>query len=158
MLHFTNDGEHVRPFTTLDEMHHTIIRNWNSVVTPADKVYHLGDVTFQYNGLFSEIMSQLNGHKRLLVGNHDKLQNPNLFRWFDKVDLWRGFRDGNFTCSHIPLRLDSLRDGAFNVHGHTHERVLTDPHYINVCVEQTDYTPVSMDWIKSTIQQRLTLC
>lgn len=34
-----------RPFLTLDEMHETIINNWNSVVDKTDDVYILGDFT-----------------------------------------------------------------------------------------------------------------
>jgi calcineurin-like phosphoesterase family protein len=34
-----------------------------------------------------------------------------------------------------------------NVHGHIHARRINDPRYINVCVEQINYTPVSYDWL-----------
>ena len=32
-----------RPFSTLEEMHDTIVENWNSVVKKDDEVYILGD-------------------------------------------------------------------------------------------------------------------
>lgn len=148
ILKFTDkDGKRIRPFSCLEEMHEYMIEKWNSVVRPQDYIYHLGDVTFQYNGLFNSIMSRLNGRKRLIVGNHDKLMNPNLFRWFEKAELWKGFKDPGFTCSHIPLMLTSLRDGTHNVHGHVHQNSLPDKHYINVCVEVRDYTPVHIDEI-----------
>ena len=155
ILKFYKDNEKtekLRPFKTLKEMDETIIKNWNSVVGDNDYVYHLGDVTFQYNGLFNEIMSQLKGRKRMILGNHDKIWNPNLMRWFEKCELWKGFKEHNFTCTHIPARLDSLRDGKFNVHGHTHARNLNDPSYINVCVEVRNYTPVHLDTIIKEIE------
>jgi calcineurin-like phosphoesterase family protein len=34
-----------------------------------------------------------------------------------------------------------------NVHGHIHARRINDPRYINICVEQINYTPVSYDWL-----------
>jgi calcineurin-like phosphoesterase family protein len=99
-------------------------------------------------------MSRLNGQKRLIIGNHDKVKQPELLQWFDKVMLWHGFKEGNFTATHIPARLDSLRDGKFNVHGHTHANCLDDTHYINVSVEGRNYTPVHYDQILKEIKER----
>ena len=148
ILKFTDDaGVKIRPFASIEEMHEVMIERWNSVVKPQDKVYHLGDVTFRYGGEFTNLMSRLRGHKRLIVGNHDKIWDPNLIRSFDKVDLWKGFKDFNFTASHFPLNLDTLRDGAFNVHGHVHANSLKDKNYINVSVEVRNYTPVNIDEI-----------
>ena len=153
MLKFVDrQGKRIRPFNSLEDMHELIIKNWNSVVKHDDYVYHLGDVTFQYHGAFNNLMHRLNGDKRLIVGNHDKLKQPGLMGHFSKVMLWHGFKEENFTAVHIPLMLSSLRDGAFCVHGHTHERKLDDPHYINVCVETRNYTPVHMDTILKEIK------
>lgn len=155
ILKFFRDDEQkvkLRDFPSCREMDEHMIKQWNSVVGVNDYVYHLGDVTFQYNGLFNEIMSQLKGKKRLIIGNHDKIWNPNLIRWFEKADLWKGFKEENFTATHIPQRLSSLRDGAFNVHAHIHANKMDDPHYINVCVEVRDYTPVHLDTILREIK------
>ncbi len=151
----TNEGLPLRNFASCKEMDEYMIRCWNSKIKPQDKVYHLGDVTFQYNGLFNEIMSQLNGHKRLIVGNHDKL-NPSLMRWFDKVELWTGgkFKKHGFVASHIPLREDQMRGGEFNVHGHLHSNLIKNPRYVSVCVEQIDYTPVHLDELKVEFEKR----
>lgn len=144
-------------YSSVEEMHEDMVKKWNSVVKQGDKVYHLGDVTFCYDRPFKELMSRLNGSKRLILGNHDKVKGTVLLDYFDKLELWYGFhfkgeKKLNFTCSHIPVRLESLRDGNFNVHGHTHQNVLEDPHYINVCVEQIDYTPVHLDEILEVIR------
>ncbi len=155
MLKFKrDDGTPVRDFKDTFEMDETMVQNWNSVVKDNDYVYHLGDVTFRYDGYFNNIMSRLKGKKRMLVGNHDKLQNPNLFRWFEKVEYWKGFPKENFTITHVPHIIDKIRDGEFNVHGHTHQTNEPDPRHINVCVEVRDYTPVHMDTILEEIKQR----
>lgn len=152
ILTFKDDaGELIRKFPSIEDMHEYMVEKWNSVVKDNDYVYHLGDVTFQYNGKFNVLMRRLNGDKRLVVGNHDKLFNPALAANFAKMSLWKGFKEGNFTCSHIPQRLEKLRDGAFNVHGHTHQNNEKDPHYINVSVEVRDYTPVHYDTILEEI-------
>jgi calcineurin-like phosphoesterase family protein len=146
-------GHKVRPFQDVKEMNEYMIKKWNSVVKDNDNVYHLGDVTFDYGKEFNQLMSRLKGRKRLILGNHDKIKGTNLLDWFEKVDLWKGFKEHNFTASHIPLMLQSLRDGAYNVHGHVHQNSLNNPNYINVSVEVRDYTPVNIDEISEEIKR-----
>lgn len=150
MLKFTYEDEkgkrqRVRPFDSVKEMHEYMIDKWNSVVDHNDYVYHLGDVTFDYGKDFNNLMSRLAGRKRLILGNHDKIKGTNLTDWFEKVELWHGFKEYNFTAVHVPLMLTSLRDGAYCVHGHTHQNSLKNPNYINVSVEVRDYTPVHIE-------------
>lgn len=147
------DGKLTRPFASLEAMHETMVKNWNSVVKHEDNVYHLGDVSFRYGKEFNELMSRLNGRKRLILGNHDRIKGTDLMKWFEKVDLWKGFKEHNFTASHIPLMLQSLRDGAYNVHGHVHQNSLKNPNYINVSVEVRNYTPVHIDEIGEEIKR-----
>lgn len=146
------NGKRIRPFNSLEEMHEYMIEKWNSVVKDNDYVYHLGDVTFQYHGLFNNLMHRLKGKKRLIVGNHDKIWNPALINNFEKADLWKGFKENNFTASHMPLPLENLRDGAVCVHGHVHQNSLNKPGYINVSVEVRNYTPVHIDEIGKEIR------
>lgn len=154
-LTFRNDsGELIRPFSSVDEMNERIVDGWNSVVRDGDLIYLLGDVTFDYSEKFDALMSRLHGSKRLILGNHDEIKGTSLLKHFKKASLWRIFKEYDFACSHVPLRLDELRKVRFNVHGHTHERVLDDPHYINVCVEQTNYVPMHLDAVQMIIRIR----
>jgi calcineurin-like phosphoesterase family protein len=154
ILRFLNgDGSRLRrEFESVEEMHETMIERWNAVVKHNDRVYHLGDVTFSYKQEFRGLMHRLNGKKRLILGNHDRVKGTVLLDYFERLELWRGFHEHDFTATHIPLRLDSLRDGRFNVHGHTHRGVMDDPHYINVCVEHRGYAPVHLDTILAEIR------
>lgn len=139
-----------RPFNDVVDMNETMIRKWNNVVGKNDYVYHLGDVFIGGNDKArSELLYALNGKLRLIVGNHDEalLMSPLLHKRFDKAMYWKGFAEGNFTATHVPHNLDRLRDGVFNVHGHIHNALEADDHYINVCVEHRNYTPVHMDQI-----------
>jgi calcineurin-like phosphoesterase family protein len=137
-----------RPFANAEIMNENLVKNWNSVVGKNDFVYHLGDVFIGGSERDqNELLYSLNGHKRLIVGNHDKLKSKVLQNGFDKIDLWKGFKEGDFTAVHIPLRLNNLRDGGFCVHGHIHTNLEEDIHYINVCVEHRNYTPVHLDQI-----------
>lgn len=153
ILKFTDGNDQcIRQFSSVEEMNEKMVDKWNSVVKDGDNVYHLGDVTFNYDKPFRALMSRLKGRKRLIMGNHDRIKGTVLLDYFEKVDLWKGFKDEDFTCSHIPLMLTSLRDGHFNVHGHIHQNDMDDPHYINVCVEKRNYTPVNMDTILEEIR------
>ena len=160
ILKFTDkDGNRIRPFNSLNEMHEIMIERWNSLVKDQDYVYHLGDVTFRYDGAFNNLMSRLKGRKRLIIGNHDKIWNPALQINFEKADLWKGFSEKNegvktgFTASHFPLPKNGLRDGSFNVHGHIHQNSSPEKHQINVSVEVRNYFPVHIDTIIEEINK-----
>lgn len=150
------DGNLIRPgFASVDEMNWHMVERWNSVVKPQDKVWHLGDVAFKTVDKAEQLdalLSKLHGHKRLLVGNHDNIKSPVIQKHFEKIELWKGFKDEGFTCSHIPLMLGSLRDGSVCVHGHIHQNMMKEKGYINMCVEVRDYTPVHMDALVKEVQ------
>lgn len=151
-LKFEDDSNHkIRPFSSVEEMNERMVDGWNSVVRDGDKIYHLGDVTFDYSDDFRLLMSRLRGSKRLILGNHDIIKGTNLISFFKKVSLWRLFKDENFVCTHVPLRPDQMRKVAFNVHGHIHEKTMAEPLYLNACVEPNNYLPISMEQIKEKI-------
>lgn len=144
-----------RPFATAEHMNEHMIEHWNKLVKPQDNVYHLGDVGMGFkgeDGKLAALLMRLNGHKRLIVGNHDNLKSPALQNNFEKIELWKGWKDEGFTCVHIPLEIAQLRDGDVCVHGHIHNNI-RDGRYINVCVEHTNYRPVHMDEIKTKIKK-----
>ncbi len=135
-------------------MNHALVRNWNSVVGKNDYVYHLGDVFLGGSERDqTELLHSLNGHKRLIVGNHDKLKSKVLLH-FEKIELWKGFKEGDFTAVHIPLPQRSLRDGSYCVHGHEHDNPPKDYHCLSVCVERRGYTPVHIDTLIQEIKEK----
>lgn len=144
-----DDGSPLRPFASLDEMHNIMIHNWNSVVRPCDTVYHLGDVVINRKWLW--IMEKLNGKKRLVRGNHDIFSTADFLKHFDEIYGVRAFPEKGVILSHIPLHPDSLDRWKYNIHGHTHSRVVKlpngspDKRYICVSVEHTNYAPVELD-------------
>jgi len=152
ILKFTNSktGELIRPgFKDLDHMNETIIDNWNKIITPEDKVYHLGDVYFGSQQKAELILSRLNGKKRLIVGNHDVIYGKGnvLQKYFQKIYMWRLFKEFDMCLTHVPIHQDSFRKVNYNVHGHIHEKESPGEQYINVCVEKTKYKPVPIEEI-----------
>ena len=133
-------------FKDVDHMNNVIIDNWNSVVKPEDKIYHLGDVYMGNQQKADELLSRLNGKKRLIVGNHDTIYGKGnvLHKHFQKIYMWRLFKEFNMVLTHVPIHRDSFRKVEYNTHGHIHEKDSYGKEYINVSVEKTDYTPVEI--------------
>lgn len=139
------NGKPVRPFDSVDEMDELMVDNWNRIVRPSDKVYHLGDVSMRKDRL--PIVERLNGKKSLIMGNHDIFMAKEYLRYFSNV---RGVKViDNHILTHLPV----VRSGRFvaNVHGHMHANVLPDMWYFNVCVEVRDYTPMPWGMVKELI-------
>lgn len=117
MLNFRNyDGTRMRPFDSIEELDELMIENWNKVVKPTDKVYHLGDV-FYKSGNPDSIAQRLNGDKVLILGNHDRRETKWYLKYFRDV---RGTHhiDGNYLLSHFPIHPDSKGRFVRNLHGH----------------------------------------
>lgn len=157
-----------RPFHDVKHMDNMMVDRWNSVVKPEDKVYHLGDVYFGSN----PPLDRLQGKKRLILGNHDNGKDQLLQRHFQKIEVWRMFKEFGLLLTHVPVHPASLErihrkqvwdNGSQkyeleeeiiplkNIHGHTH--LNAEPHgdkknYKCVCVELTDYTPVNIEELR----------
>lgn len=139
----------MRPFQTVEEMDETLVERWNKVVKPSDKIYHLGDVTM--NKKMLPIMSRLNGHKRLVRGNHDDAKTSAYLQYFDEVYATRKLDD--FLLSHIPVHPLSIGKSKANCHGHIHNNGNLGYPYINLCVEETNYTPLELSEVKKIAEQ-----
>jgi len=148
------DGSKARPFDSVEEMNEVMIQNWNRHIKEQDHIWHLGDIILGDRAKIPSILSRLKGKKRMLLGNHDQLKGNELMKFFQKIELWRIFKDHNFLCTHVPIHKGSFRKVAYNVHGHTHHGIVDDPAYINVCVEHTNYAPIHMDEILKEIRKR----
>lgn len=134
-----------------------MIERHNSVVRPQDKVYLLGDLTFTKKNM--HLIGRLNGDKILIKGNHDTLPLSEYLPYFRDIRGVHQF-DG-MILSHIPIHVDSLGRWGANVHGHLHTgRVKKafgtqiDERYICVCMEQINYTPISLEDVKKKIPYR----
>lgn len=147
-----------RPFANSDLMNECLLDNANQTVKWNDKFYWLGDT---YMGMSDDeahrLLVRMPGKKRLLLGNHDNPKSPALVNNFEKIQLWNGFwSDGiGFTAGHIPFPLEHLRDGKYMLHGHTHNHILSDNHYINNCVENIGYAPIHLDTVIEMIKKRM---
>ncbi len=141
----------LRPFSGHEEMDEFMVKAWNDVVRPQDKVYHLGDVVI--NRKFLSILSRLNGHKKLIRGNHDIFPIKDYLMYFEEVYATRLL--DHFIMSHIPLSETCLtaRYGV-NVHGHLHAHEIDSPLYLNVSVEKTNFAPIELPDVLQMIEAK----
>lgn len=147
----TADGEPLRVFNNVEHMNETMVENWNSVVNDGDIVYHLGDVYFGQGG---KVLPRLKGRKRLILGNHDTVKNQDILTNFQKILMWRMFPEFEILLTHVPVHTGSLEMKVrYNMHGHLHRNMVKnelgviDKRYINVCVENTNFTPIHLEQI-----------
>lgn len=145
-----DDGTPLRTFSCLTEMHVEMIDRWNRVVTPRDKVYHLGDVAMSHEGL--ALLNMLNGKKRLVRGNHDLFKTREYLAYFKEIYGVRQL-DG-YWMTHVPMHdcsVQQLRCKG-NIHGHLHANPTPSPKHLCVSVEQIDYTPLPFEEARRILQ------
>ena len=125
----------------VDEHDDWIVSQWNSIIRKRDTVFVLGDVAMNKPALYR--CRQLNGNKKLLIGNHDnfKIDEYIYAGGFDEIMPGLTRYRGTW-LSHAPIHPDELR-GKINIHGHVHKSSITDQNgrpdkrYKNVCVEMS---------------------
>jgi len=161
--------------SAVEAMNNHIITNHNAVVKEDDIVIILGDFSFK-TGIerLQELVSKLNGHKYLVMGNHDAAHKPDIY-------LRAGFEDV-FTApikfngdyySHYPLNGSvennerpntilykhlceefSNSDSGINFHGHQHTLKNNGEREKNVACEVIDYRPIFVGRTKSYLGLR----
>lgn len=165
-----------RPFSSVQVMDHTLIQNWNSVVTDQDLVFHLGDFAFADRSKFRQIANSLNGTKILIQGNHDRTEDIPTECFTTVVDMfqvsiWDSELNGfaTFIMSHYPLATwAGINRGIFNLHGHIHSTpdlngtgfdiviAKNAPwNQYDVGVDRNNFTPVSYDELKTIFTKRM---
>lgn len=170
-----------RPFKDVSHMNEMIIHNWNAVVHPDDKVYHLGDVALGPKDQWEAIFSRLNGHKVLIAGNHDavsatakekdRIKYSHLYGVFESVlqSAQVALPNGRtVNLSHFPYNGDSHDGDRFEevrledngvplVHGHTHASstitfsTIGTPQ-VHVGCDAWNYSPVSDQQVMDTLR------
>lgn len=135
-------------------MNRVLVENWNARVRAQDHVWVVGDFSFRSAENPTTYLSELNGHKHLVLGNHDYkwIKNVKLEDWFESVDMMAQTEDEgvHVILCHYPLMTVPRR--FVNVYGHIHNnreaaywdvlRNMEDS--LNACVEVNGYQPVTL--------------
>lgn len=143
------NGEIIVTDSNVQEMNASLVSRYNEVVSNDDTVYFLGDVSFGKQENVKEFISQLNGKKLLIKGNHDRYSNDVYigagFSWvYDRPILVKDF----IILSHAPLQFLNSNCPFYNVYGHVHDSDMYQTWTrcsCCACVERHGYKPVSLD-------------
>ena len=150
-LHFHHKniiGFSERPYDDLEQMHEHLLLNHNDYVDKDDIVIWVGDVGFGGTGVINEMLSEYNGYKILVVGNHDfngkKLRKLD----FDETHLIYkvDYPYVSLVFTHYPMY--NVPEPWVNVHGHLHlfpDPISSHPRHINVNCEIQGYKPRLLD-------------
>ena len=150
-----------RPFETLDEMHAQLIARWNESISPDDEVIVVGDMIATRRpdrALMVGILRMLQGHKRLVRGNHDPCDEIFVEAGFETIDDHIWLPEERVLIIHKPpdpqhgaseLRIARALQPALVIHGHNHRHGTPEnPRCLNVCVDRWNLRPVHWDQVK----------
>lgn len=143
-----------RPFSSVEEMDETLIARWNERVAKGDQVFIIGDFAFDDNLPY---LGQLNGQKRLILGNHDhssRIKGAARSGAWQTVDtlLHVKVEATDLVLCHYGLRVwNRSHHGAIHLYGHSHGNLPGDSQSCDVGVDCWDFRPISLDEIKARL-------
>jgi calcineurin-like phosphoesterase family protein len=149
-------------------MNQTIIKNWNSVITNDDEIYCLGDFGWNFSiNKLQEIMTQLNGKKHLISGNHDKQKMHIKSQLWDSVGYYNHININNIRvilCHYPIFDFDCAYHKSIHLFGHIHQQSVLDEIYefhkekgfYSYCVgvDFNNYTPIKFEDILEKIKYK----
>lgn len=141
-----------RPFANVAEMNEQMIQSWNSVVTPEDVVFHIGDFSFGGRNYWDTILERLDGRIIYFRGNHDRVSRRQLKKRFVDVFDMLILSEADVTFCHYPKPAGKNITTRWLISGHSHTKKPSKYQYlnytvINVSVEHLDYVPRKLDTI-----------
>ena len=111
-----------RPFADTELMDEVLVHNWNERVTEDDIVYILGDCFWKNEENSVKLIQRLNGHKRLIRGNHDRVHGRLRF-YFESIEKYDEIDDNGrmVILSHYPMLFyNHQHHRAIMLYGHVH--------------------------------------
>lgn len=158
-----SNGELIVTEKNVEQMNNDLINNWNSVVSNDDTVIVNGDFALGSKGRIPEYVYKLNGHKKLVLGNHDRFYMNSEMRskYKDIVDFYlkAGFErvydapiilDNFIIISHEPVQWIRSKDVYANIYAHVHNQEFYKDYTCNTfctSAERINYTPIRLSKI-----------
>lgn len=165
-----------RDFDSEEEHRGVILDNLLSKVGKRDVLWILGDSVFDWSPDVKATFMKLRNHVgdlRLTIGNHcgqhmdtkDRIEFLSTFN-----DLYGIHKKYGCWLTHAPVHPHELRR-KWCVHGHVHEstvqvevmdprpykcnQTIDDPRYFNMSLENHDYFPKDLNWLRGEMEERL---
>ena len=145
-----------RPFRDSAEMDRALMDAWNSVVSPGDVVYHLGDFSMRPAETIDGLLKKLHGTKHLIIGNHDRttgMGGCRLQGWASMREMAQISVDGQsvFLC-HYPMReWPGMWRSTVHLYGHVHGNMQPLPGSMEVGADVWGGKPVQMAEILNAV-------
>lgn len=155
--HFENFGvikNCNRPFSSVEEMNETLIKNWNSVINKQDIIYYLGDFSFGKYANNLKIFNRLNGKQKILIkGNHCK-NNVLKLPWTSIHDIFNLKHNGQlYVLCHYAMRTwNKSYHGSRHLYGHSHNKLPPFGLSFDIGVDAWNYFPVSIDQVEEKMK------
>lgn len=135
-------------------MNEALQANWNAVVRPKDRVFHLGDFAHRA-GDYADLLKlfrSLNGVKTLIRGNHDGRETLAL-PWAETHEMLSTTVDSTkVVLCHYGMRdWPGRRRGVLQLYGHSHGRLPGNNQSMDIGVDVMGWSPVRVDQIKAVM-------
>jgi calcineurin-like phosphoesterase family protein len=147
-----------RPFSTTEEMNHSLISNHNGVVNEKDCVIHIGDFSFGRGKDFKKIALSLNGKHFFMDGSHDQslreffgspeLRKETENRLFLLPKLFEFTFNGHkiVLCHYALQKWWASHYGSFHFYGHSHGKTECPiPNSRDIGVDTTNFFPITIE-------------
>lgn len=155
-----------RPFKSVDEMNAVMVEKWNLVVGEQDTVYHLGDFTLEDIDHFTKWANQLKGDIKILPGSHDQPWLKD-FVPGSKVEVIAPLVSLEFPlgtmnapqmlvlCHYSMQVWERSNQGSWHLFGHSHGKLKGVGLSIDVGVDCTAFTPLSLNEVASKMAEMI---
>ena len=135
-------------FTDVYAMEEEFVYRHNAVVRPQDRVFHMGDVSFKYEG-HVEYIPRLNGQHFLIKGNHDRtkqlIKKGHPYAWIKDVHMLKG-EQMIWLAHYAHQTWPQAHYGVMHAFGHSHGKLgNVFGRKMDVGVDSHDYAPISVD-------------
>lgn len=135
-----------RPFASIEEHDEALVARWNAAIRPEDAVWHLGDFAFDCTTAHATaIFERLNGTKRLIVGNHERLGLR--LPWTSQHEgIHQVAVEGRrlVLCHYAMRAWPGVWRGALQLYGHTHASLPGTRRSCDVGVDAWEFQPVTL--------------
>jgi calcineurin-like phosphoesterase family protein len=145
-----------RPFSSIEEHDRVLVESWNAVVGAQDIVWHLGDFSYSKDPKAARrVFEQLNGHKRLVLGNHDFRGGTKALGWESVQHYAETSIDGvRIIMFHYGMRVwPGMHHGAVMLYGHSHGRLPGNQQSMDVGVDVMGFAPVTWPQIRARLAE-----
>lgn len=128
-----------RPFSSVEEMDWEMVKQWNTVITDKDSVYHLGD----FGNV--KMLQHLKGNRiYFLPGNYDKEITVSRLKKDNRVSMiksndWVTLDNIRFKLIHAPEEGEGI---DFFLFGHIHKLQMIKENGLNVGVDCHSFKPI----------------